>query len=151
MQKIRITKRFNFEMAHALTGYDGLCKNIHGHSYVLWVTLRGIPSTEEGNPKKGMVVDFSEINKVIKKHIISVFDHALLINGQTPGVDKALLRSFSERTIMVDYQPTCENLLLDFSVRIRSVLNNDMELYSLKLQETETSYAEWFAEDNQPV
>ena len=50
---VRITKAFKFEMAHALHGYDGLCKNIHGHSYRLWVTIRGEIKNEKGHRKDG--------------------------------------------------------------------------------------------------
>ena len=59
---IRITKEFKFEMAHALYGYDGLCKNIHGHSYRLWVTVRGEVLEENGSKKDGMVLDLSLIH-----------------------------------------------------------------------------------------
>ncbi|MBP7509547.1 MAG: 6-carboxytetrahydropterin synthase, partial [Prolixibacteraceae bacterium] len=43
MAKIRVTKYYDFEMAHALWNYDGLCKNIHGHSYKLHITVIGEP------------------------------------------------------------------------------------------------------------
>ena len=59
---IRVTKEFSFEMAHALTNYDGPCRNIHGHSYRLFVTVSGIPSDDPRDPRNGMVIDFSELN-----------------------------------------------------------------------------------------
>jgi 6-pyruvoyltetrahydropterin/6-carboxytetrahydropterin synthase len=49
---------------------------------------------------------------------------------------------------MVDYQPTCENMLSDFAERLLESLPDEVELYSLRLHETASSYAEWFAEDN---
>ena len=70
MEKIRITKEFKFEMAHALHGYDGLCKNIHGHSYKLWVTIRGEIRNEKGHQKDGMVMDFDVIKQIVKPEII---------------------------------------------------------------------------------
>ena len=51
MARIRLTKEFSFESAHALDGYDGLCREIHGHSYRLFVTIKGEPSCEENDPK----------------------------------------------------------------------------------------------------
>ena len=57
MSTIRVTKSFSFETAHALYGYDGLCKNIHGHSYKLYVTVIGTPITDSSNVKFGMVID----------------------------------------------------------------------------------------------
>ena len=51
MTKIRITKKFEFEAGHALYGYDGKCKNIHGHSYKLWVTVIGSPIEDSSHVK----------------------------------------------------------------------------------------------------
>ena len=59
---IRLTKEFTFEAAHALEGYDGLCREIHGHSYRLFVTVKGTPCADESNPKFGMVMDFGAKN-----------------------------------------------------------------------------------------
>jgi len=92
MSKIRITKQFTFETGHALYGYDGKCKNVHGHSYKLSVTVIGSPITDSSNVKFGMVIDFAD--------------------------------------------------------RIKKRLPENIALYSLKLQETESSFAEWFASDN---
>ena len=61
MSKIRITKKFTFEAGHALYGYDGKCKNVHGHSYKLYVTVIGVPISDKGNVKYGMVIDFSDL------------------------------------------------------------------------------------------
>jgi len=58
MDKIRITKKFTFEAGHALYGYDGKCKNVHGHSYKLYVTVIGIPIKEKDNVKKALVFIF---------------------------------------------------------------------------------------------
>ena len=148
MNTIRITKRFTFEMAHALLGYDGLCKNIHGHSYILWVSLKGTPINDKNNVKNGMLMDFSELSMLIKTHIVQKFDHALLLNKSTPSQDLKHISPAFERLYLTDYQPTCENLLVDFAQQITSLLPSQVQLHSLKLQETETSFAEWFADDN---
>ena len=66
---IRVTKEFPFEMAHVLWNYDGPCKNVHGHSYRLFVTIYGTPSTNQDDPKNGMVIDFSDLKSIIKKQI----------------------------------------------------------------------------------
>jgi len=73
----RITKEFKFECAHALTGYDGKCSHIHGHSYKLRVTVKGKPIDDPKSPKFGMVLDFNDLEKIIKENIIDKFDHAL--------------------------------------------------------------------------
>jgi len=80
MAKIRLTKEFNFEMAHALWNYDGLCKNIHGHSYKLLVTVIGEAITDKKNPKLGMVMDFSDLKQIVKKEITEKYDHSIVLS-----------------------------------------------------------------------
>ena len=81
---IRITKIFTFETAHVLYNYDGKCKNMHGHSYKLFVTVKGTPINDINNVKNGMVVDFGDIKKIVKEEIVDVWDHAVLLNALTP-------------------------------------------------------------------
>ncbi len=144
--KIRLTKEFNFEMSHALHKYDGLCKNIHGHSYKLFVCLRGEPIQDKNSSKNGMVIDFGDLKEIIFQEIIEPFDHALVLNSQSTLLDK--ISSKDTKIIITPYQPTCENFLLDFVERIRPRLDKNIELVSIKLHETSTSYAEWYLEDN---
>ncbi len=149
MAIVRVTKEFSFEMAHALWNYDGPCRNVHGHSYRLFVTLYGKPSEKAGDPKNGMVMDFSDLKHIVKKEIVDVFDHSVVVSRH---FDKGKTGMFSElfgNTVLVGYQPTCENLVADFASRISQLLPEGIRLHSLKLYETATSYAEWFAEDNQ--
>lgn len=148
MGKIRITKRFTFEMAHALHGYDGLCRNIHGHSYILWVTISGSPVNDETSPKNGMLLDFSVFSKMIKEHIISELDHSFLLYIETKFDKDILKNEIFGKLRYVDYQPTCENLLIELAEKIQNLLPGNVVLHSLKLQETESSYAEWYREDN---
>ena len=148
-RKIRITKQFNFETAHALYGYDGLCKNVHGHSYKLDVTVIGSPIDDTSHKKNGMLIDFSELKKIVKKKIVSVFDHSIILNVTSPHKDLAdNLEEKGHKVVRVNYQPTCELMILDFSKIISNELPSNIKLYSLKLRETETSYSEWYAEDN---
>ncbi|MFZ4521669.1 MAG: 6-pyruvoyl trahydropterin synthase family protein [Bacteroidales bacterium] len=149
MNQIRVTKEFRFEAAHALMGYDGPCKNVHGHSYELSVTVIGTPVTDTSSSKLGMVMDFGDLKKIVKKHIVDPLDHALLLNSDIP--QKQLQASGEPFTniVFLPYQPTSENFLLDFSRRIDELLPDGIKLYSMRLRETATSYAEWFANDNQ--
>lgn len=149
MSKIRITKQFSFETGHALFGYDGKCKNVHGHSYKLSVTVIGTPILDNNNVKFGMVIDFSDLKKIVKEEIVDLFDHATVFNKNTPHVELANeLKERGHHVILVDYQPTSENMVIDFSQKIKSRLPQSIELHSLKLQETESSFAEWYASDN---
>lgn len=149
MALIRITKQFSFETGHALFGYDGKCKNVHGHSYKLAVTVIGEPIQDEDHVKLGMVIDFGDLKKIVKQEIVDKFDHATVFNKNTPHVELAEeLQKRGHSVILVDYQPTSENMIQDFAQRIKDRLPQHIELYSLRLQETETSYAEWYASDN---
>jgi len=149
MNKIRVTKSFNFETAHALYGYDGKCKNIHGHSYKLFVTVKGTPIQDSSNPKFGMVIDFGDIKKIVKAEVVDKFDHAILLNVNSPHKELGEnLMKEGHKVIFTDYQPSCENMLIDMVNLIGPQLNKMVELQSIRLHETETSYAEWLAEDN---
>ncbi len=146
---IRITKEFKFEMAHALMGYDGLCKNIHGHSYELLVTVSGHPIADERSSKLGMVMDFGDLKKIVRETIVERFDHALVLFDKMPPELIEQLKKHNERLILVDYQPTSELMISDFAERIAKRLPKNIYLKYLLLRETVTSYAEWFAEENE--
>jgi 6-pyruvoyltetrahydropterin/6-carboxytetrahydropterin synthase len=146
--KIRITKDFRFEMAHSLPNHPGLCKNIHGHSYTLSVTVIGEPISEMDQPDVGMVMDFGNLKSIVRENIVDKFDHALVLyKDAQASLIKELQHNF-EKIILVDYQPTSELLLLDFVDLLIPKIPNGAKLFSLKLRETATSNAEWFASDN---
>jgi 6-pyruvoyltetrahydropterin/6-carboxytetrahydropterin synthase len=148
MNQIRVTKEFRFEAAHALMGYDGPCKNVHGHSYELSVTVIGSPVSDSASAKLGMVMDFGDLKKLIKKQIIDPFDHALLLNSAVPHKDLQKSGEPFTNIVFVPYQPTSENFLLDFAKRIGELLPEGVKLHNMKLRETANSYAEWYAGDN---
>jgi len=148
MKKVRVSKEFHFEMAHALWNYDGLCRHIHGHSYKLFVTIIGEPIGDTQNPKLGMVLDFADLKVVVKEPIVDFFDHSLVIYR---GAEKYLPtepHDMYDKVHLVDFQPTCENLVLYIADIVQARLSPGIGLYSVKLYETATSYAEWFATDN---
>jgi len=147
-QNIRVTKKFTFDAAHALYGYDGPCKNIHGHTYTLSVTLIGRVINDNLNPKNGMVIDFTDFKKVVKDNVIDIFDHSLVLNLNSPHAQLNDLNNNFEKINYVPYQPSCENLIIDFLERIKFKLPDNVIVKNLKLEETPTSFAEWFLEDN---
>ena len=149
MSNIRITKKFSFETGHALYGYDGKCRNVHGHSYKLSVTVIGNPISDSSHVKFGMVIDFGDLKKIVKEEIVDVFDHATVFNKNTPHVE--LAKELSDRghnVLLVNYQPTSEMMVIDFAEKIKTRLPSRIKLHALKLQETDSSYAEWFASEN---
>jgi 6-pyruvoyltetrahydropterin/6-carboxytetrahydropterin synthase len=147
-QRVRVTKRFTIDMAHALFGYDGPCKNIHGHTYHLSVTLIGTPIEQTTDVKLGMVIDFGDLKKVVKGMILDHFDHALVLNEEAPYSKSEIISNEFEKVMLVPYQPTCENLLLHFLDLLKDHFSDGPSLVSIRLEETPTSYAEWNAGDN---
>lgn len=115
---LSITKKFTFEAAHYLPGYDGKCANLHGHSYKLEVTVSGVLDS-----KSLMILDFSKLSKIVKNLIIDKFDHSCLNN--------------------IYEHPTAECMILD----IKNILQEKFKesLIKLKLYETEDSFVEWGA------
>lgn len=148
MSIIRVTKEFKFEMGHALLNYDGLCKHIHGHSYMLYVTIKGKPIQDSNEIKNGMVMDFGDLTKIVKENIVLVYDHSLVLNKDIPNKEKLEGHEMFDRLHLMDFQPTCENFVIHFAHIIRPQLPRGVELYSIKLYETAKAYAEWLAEDN---
>ncbi|MEO1012648.1 MAG: 6-carboxytetrahydropterin synthase [Bacteroidota bacterium] len=149
MGNIRITKEFTFETAHALYGYDGKCKNIHGHSYGLSVTVIGQPIDDTSHVKFGMVIDFGDLKKIVQEEVVDPFDHATIFNKNTPHIELGQeLERLGHKVILVNYQPTSENMAIDFAAKIKARLPKNIALHSVKLRETGTAFAEWFAEDN---
>lgn len=147
-QIVRLTKIFRFEMAHALSGHKGLCKYIHGHSYQLEVTVSGQPDNTPGQSSEGMVLDFGDLKDIVQQEIIIPLDHALLLKeGSVLSLENPDNELFA-RVVWTPWQPTCENMVLDFARRIIEPLPKGVRLCRLKLYETDTSYAEWYASDN---
>jgi len=149
MSSIRITKQFTFEAGHALYGYDGKCKNLHGHSYKLFVTVIGSPISDPKNVKYGMVLDFGDLKKIVNEEIVDVFDHATVFNKNTPHLELANeLIKREHHVLLTDYQPTTEMMVIDFADKLKKRLPKTTKLHSIKLQETDSSFAEWYASDN---
>lgn len=148
MGRVRVTKMFDFEMAHVLWNYDGPCKNLHGHSYKLFVTVTGHPLMDHSDCKDGMVIDFGDLKKIVNETIVKEFDHAVIISSIVPKNFYSGMGVMLEKLHVVNYQPTCENMVVDFAKRIQRRLPRGLELFSLRLDETATSFAEWYSSDN---
>ncbi|HLP94389.1 MAG TPA: 6-carboxytetrahydropterin synthase [Saprospiraceae bacterium] len=145
--KIRLTKLFSFEMAHALPGYDGACRHIHGHSFRLEVCVRGIPMQQNGHAKNGMVMDFKQLKDLVQEAFVQHYDHALVLPETVDaGVRDAMDAHFG-KVISLPFQPTCENMIGLIVQSVTPALPPGIELWRVKLSETASSYAEWYAED----
>jgi 6-pyruvoyltetrahydropterin/6-carboxytetrahydropterin synthase len=147
MTTIRISKEFSFETSHILDGYDGLCKNIHGHSYRLIVTIKGKAIQDSKNPKNGMVMDFGDLKKIVHQNIVDIYDHSVVVNNQSPEEIKSAMTKATGRVIFTPFQPTCENMVAEFVRIISEKLPATLELCQLRLYETANSFAEWLSSD----
>ena len=135
-------------MSHALLNYDGLCRNIHGHSYKLQITVAGEPLHDAQSPKDGMVIDFSILKKIVQQQIVSPLDHSLMINEKATTRKLSDMGEMYERHHVVPFQPTTENMVFWIAEKLKSFLPEHLELFSVRLYETSNSFAEWFASDN---
>lgn len=141
---LRITKKFSFEMAHAITGYPGKCSQIHGPSYKLRVTVIGKIADKDS----GMVIDFKMFKDMITDAIITPYDHKFVIEDTGKGRELAIqIEKMGQKVSLCSFPPTTENLLLHFVDKIKTVLPEQLHLHSVLLQETDNSYAEWHHED----
>jgi 6-pyruvoyltetrahydropterin/6-carboxytetrahydropterin synthase len=106
-----VTKKFTFDSAHKLINYKGKCKNLHGHTYSLYVTIEG-----EVDKKSGMVIDFNLIKSTVNEKVIDILDHQMLNE--------------------IVKQPTAENL----AIWIWSQIEGEVDIYEIKLWETPDSF-----------
>ena len=141
-----LTKIFHFDMAHVLKGYDGPCRNIHGHSYELRVTVKGEPINDPDSPKNGMVMDLHDLKCLVNEQVVDRLDHAFVLSSAMPADFLAIVQRDFEKVVVVDYQPTSENLILDMANCLQKVLPQQVTLHSIRLQETPGSYVEWVNE-----
>ena len=119
---ITVTKRFSFEACHHLPYYKGACHNIHGHSYKLDVTVGGEVIEDKNNEKCGMIIDFKDLKEIVNR-VVNHLDHSNL-------------NEYFEN-------PTAEIMVNEIGIIISHNLPNNIYLVSVKLWETDTSYAEY--------
>lgn len=138
---IILTKIFHFEMAHAIHGYSGACKNIHGHSYELHVSISSKEMNEDYIPAPGFIIDFKDLKKLINSAIIDKFDHKLVLSRAFLNEHKTIINE--ENLIEWEVEPTVENLLIYIKKILNERLSNGIKLVKIKLHETKDSFAEW--------
>lgn len=148
MNTIRISRVFRFDASHALQTSNGSCKPIHGHSYTLTVTLLGEPHQLADDHTKGMVINFSDLSSLVEAFVIKPWQHALLLHQHAPAGLIESWKKIDKKLVLLPYQPTCENLLLDIRDTLQEHLPQETILHSLKLAESENAFVEWHANDN---
>ncbi len=137
---ISVTKIFRFETAHAIHEYEGLCKNIHGHSYELHVTVSK-SSSDNFILENGFVIDFKDLKSIVKTNVIEYFDHQIILSEKyieaQPNLNKL------ENLAIWKMEPSAENMVLFIKDKISNSFDTDIKLIKLRLYETADSFAEW--------
>lgn len=147
---VRVTKEITFDCAHMLSGHEALCKNLHGHTYKVQVTVSG--DTIVGDSSNEMVIDFKHLKQAITEVITNKFDHAVIFSSESHrnSAEQQLLewaQSNELRHYVMPCRTTAENMALFFRQKIYDYLVETLELsniksVSIKVYETPTSYAE---------
>jgi 6-pyruvoyltetrahydropterin/6-carboxytetrahydropterin synthase len=144
---IKVTKEFIFDAAHRIPDHQGKCKNVHGHTYRVQVTV-AIPLCEFKR-EEGMVMDFGDLSQVVSPAIMAM-DHALILRRDDPFCE--LLDKFDEseqKLMRMDGPPTAENMAVDIGISMESFLSvggrpgPQVMLDSVRVWETPTSFAEY--------
>jgi 6-pyruvoyltetrahydropterin/6-carboxytetrahydropterin synthase len=141
---LRVTKIFRFETAHAIYGYNGSCRNVHGHSYELHVTVQQQYHEDEYLPAPGFVIDFKDLKRIVHFAVIDRFDHCIILSEDYLQAHP-FLRALPNLEVW-QAEPTAENILLYIKNKLLQQLPEDVVLHELKLYETADSYAEWTAQ-----
>jgi 6-pyruvoyltetrahydropterin/6-carboxytetrahydropterin synthase len=131
---IRITKEFNFEASHALDVYNVKCQDIHCHSY----KLKGTPKQDKKLSEYGMVEDLRTIKNIVKQKVYNLFDHRSVLRKVSRFI---IFSEVNDRISLVDYQPTCENMLSEIVDILQNNKPKNDKLVSIFLRENPNSYA----------
>ena len=136
-----VTKTIKFDAAHVLTNHAGLCKNLHGHTYRVDVTVSGIGVGGTGD----MVIDFKDLKTIANEKIGDRFDHAFIYNTTSEGEREiaAVVEKHGMRTVALPFRSTAENLSRYFYEELEGVIAG---LHSVKVWETADSAAEYMDE-----
>lgn len=134
---ITVTKTVKFDAAHVLTNHQGLCKNLHGHTYRVDISV----SQREGE-NSDMVIDFKDLKSIAEAVICDRFDHAFIYNTTSPGECDiaAVVEKNSMRTVAIPFRSTAENLAKYFFELLIARIPN---IASVKVWETAMSSAEY--------
>ncbi|HSB92233.1 MAG TPA: 6-carboxytetrahydropterin synthase [Flavitalea sp.] len=139
---LRVTKIFHFETAHAIHGYHGGCKHIHGHSYELHVAVSPAGIADDFIPAPGFVLDFKKLKAIVSEAVINQFDHKLILSNDFLFARQEI--KHQENLVTWNVEPTAENIVICIKRLLQERLPDGINLVYLKLYETKDSYAEWF-------
>jgi len=141
-----ITRKLEFDAGHRITTHNSQCRHLHGHRYVIEITLSGDIITDEGVAEQGMVMDFSEVKRIAKTQLVDQWDHAFLVYSGDTSVINFLQTIEDHKTVVFDSQPTAEHLAITaFSIldeAYQDSYGNQLRLEQVRLFETPNCWAD---------
>jgi len=144
---VSVTRRLEFDAGHRIPDHRSQCRNLHGHRYVLEVTLEGPVVEAPGASDNGMVMDFSDIKAIAKAHIVDRWDHAFLVYAHDTPVRDFLASLPDHKTIVLDCIPTAENLARvifhTLAPHYHSRYGKDLRLARVRLYETPNCWVDY--------
>jgi len=143
---MQITRRLEFDAGHRIPDHKSQCRNLHGHRYVIEITLEGEVIEANGDSSNGMVMDFSDIKAIAKQHLVDCWDHAFLAYRHDDAVLSFLNSLPNHKTVVLDRIPTAENLAR-IAFDILSPLYQDtygtqLQLKKIRIYETPNCWAD---------
>ena len=143
---IKITRRLEFDAGHRIPDHRSQCKNLHGHRYVLEITLQGETIDDEGSPERGMVMDFADVKALANTHLVDLWDHGFLVYEGDTSVVQFLATLPGHKTVVIDRIPTVENLAALAFEKLASVYDGhygrSLRLVRIRLYETPNCWAD---------
>lgn len=144
---ISVTRKLEFDAGHRIPDHRSQCRNLHGHRYVLEITLTGDIVDAPGESDNGMVMDFSEIKSIAKQHIVDLWDHAFLVYRGDEAVRGFLDTLPDHKTVVLDCIPTAENLASvifhTLAPHYSSHYGTQLSLSRVRLYETPNCWADF--------
>ena len=141
-----ITRKLEFDAGHRIPDHRSQCRNLHGHRYVLEITLQGELVETEGAPDRGMVMDFADVKALAMEHLVNKWDHAFIVYARDEVVRSFLEKMADHKTVVLDRIPTVENLAAEAFQILSGVYNDhygvDLKLKRVRLYETPNCWAD---------
>ncbi len=143
---MQITRRLEFDAGHRIPGHSSQCRHLHGHRYAIEITLSGNIITTEGLSEQGMVMDYSEVKRIAKEHLVDAWDHAFLVYRGDKAVLDFLNTLPEHKTVVLEVPPTAENLAtVAFNIldgAYRDTYDNRLRLERVRVYETPNNWAD---------
>ena len=144
----RVRRWVETDTGHRVPNHKSKCRHMHGHRYRWEVELEGEVVIERGASDEGMLMDFSDISRILDEYIHDVVDHAFVVyEGEEVARDALSMMGDEHRTLIVPFVPTAENLAKwafeQVEPHIQTSYGNSLKIRAFHVRETPKSWASW--------